>query len=237
MTLYEVPAESPYKRPFRILAGATIFLLVAMLLIAVYDPPELSDGTRKALGWVSAAIVLASVLGAMWLSTRQGLWKLQRECQVELSDTKISQRRAGSPVVEIPLNQIQSLFEGHGWLVVGGGEPTRKLVIPLDITGIEELKRELTQHGTVLPLKIKLSPLSLLPPVLVFLAIFFLLTSHTRAVVIVAGGAVLLVEGWTMYSVRRFFRSKSKTTLLILTYILTFLALVWLVYYLATVAM
>jgi hypothetical protein len=137
MTLYEMPAANPYNRPFRILAGATIFLLVAMLLIAAYDPPELSDGTRKALGWVSVAILLASVSGAMWLSTSQGLWKLQRDCQVELSDTKISQRHAGSPVVEIPLNQIQSLFEGHGRLVVRGGEPVKQIEIPLDIGGIE----------------------------------------------------------------------------------------------------
>lgn len=225
-----MPAESPFKRPFRILAGGAIFFLIAMLLIAVYDPPELSDGTRKALGWVSVAIVLATVSGAMWLSTRQGLWNLQRNCRVNLSDGKISEIRAASPVVEIPLNQIQSLHEGHGWLVVRSGEPVKQIAIPLDIGGIDELKRELAQFATVAPLKFKRSPSAFVSPVLGIVALIFLFVSRNRSVVMVAGGLFLLLQGWEMYSLRRFFPSKRKIVFLILAYILTFLAVALVIY-------
>jgi hypothetical protein len=62
MTLYEMPAQSPYRRPFRIFAGVAITLLLAILCIAVWTPTGLSDVIRKILGWITGAIVVASVV-------------------------------------------------------------------------------------------------------------------------------------------------------------------------------
>jgi hypothetical protein len=109
MTLYQMPAESPYERPFRIFGWSSILALLGICLFSIYEPQGLSHFTNVALAWVAGAIVLTAVVLGTVLSTKEGLWKLNRTYQVELSDGKIIQTRAGSPSVEIPLNQIESL--------------------------------------------------------------------------------------------------------------------------------
>jgi hypothetical protein len=237
MALYEMPAESPYKRPFRISGGVAILLLLGISFVALYEPAGLNDVTRRKLAWVAGAIVLAAVVLGTVLSTKEGIWKLKRGCQVELSDGKIIQRHAGSPSFEIPLNQIESLHEGHGWLIIRGGEPPRQMAVPSNINGLEELKSELTACRTVVPLKVRLSPLFFLPFVLATLAYSFLFISHKGVIVMLAGGLALLLQGWAIYSLRRLMRSKPGANLFTLTCVLTFLVLAWIVYERATAIM
>jgi hypothetical protein len=235
MTLYEMPAQSPYQRPFRIFAGVTIILLLAILCIAIWTPEGLSDEIRKILGWVAGAIVVAAVVIGNRLGFKEGLWKLKEGHQVEVSDGKIIQRRPGVAIVEIPVDQIASLNQSRGgWLIIRGGEPERQVAVPSEIVGFESLKRELSGNRTVSPLRVKFSPWLFLPSVSFILACFFLLTSHNRSVVMAAGGAALLLQGFSIYSLRRLMRSNRKANVVALAYILTFLILAWIAYERAT---
>jgi len=235
MTRYEMPAQSPYQRPFRIFAGVAIILLLVILCIAIWTPAGLSDEVRKILGWVAGAIVVAAVVIGNRLGFKEGLWKLKEGHQVEVSDGKIIQRRPGVPIVEIPVDQIASLNQSRGgWLIIRGGEPERQVAVPSEIVGFESLKRELSANRTVSPLRVKFSPWLFLPSVSFILACFFLLTSHNRAVVMAAGGAALLLQGFSIYSLRRLMQSNRKANVVAMTYILTFLILAWIVYERAT---
>jgi hypothetical protein len=49
-----------------------------------------------------------------------------------------------------------------------------------------------------------------------------------------AGGAALLLQGFSIYSLRRTMQSNRKANVVTLTYILTFLILAWIVYERAT---
>ena len=95
MTLYEMPAKSPYQRPFRIFAWVAVVVLLVILGIAIWTPAGLSDKTRKVLAWVAGAIVLAAVVVGNRLGFKQGLWKLKEGYRVEVSDGKIIQSRPG----------------------------------------------------------------------------------------------------------------------------------------------
>jgi hypothetical protein len=235
MTLYEMPAQSPYQRPFCIFAGVAIILLLVILCTAIWTPAGLSDEIRKILASVAGAIVVAAVVVGNWLGFKEGLWKLNEGYRVEVSDGKIIQRRPGAPVVEIPVDQIASLHQRRGgWLIIRGGEPERQVAVPSEIVGFESLKRELSAHRTVSPLRVKLSPWLFLPSASFIQACFFLLTSHNRAVVMAAGGAALLLDGFSIYSLRRLMQSNQKANFLALTYILSFLILAWIVYERAT---
>jgi hypothetical protein len=235
MTLYEMPAKSPYQRPFRIFAGVAVIVLLVILCIAIWTPAGLSDESRKILAWVAGAIVVAAVVVGNRLGFKQGLWKLKEGYRVEVSDGKIIQSRPGSAVVEIPLDQIASLHQSRGrWLIIRGGEPEKQMAVPLEIVGFESLKREISENRTVSPLRVKLSPWLFLPSASFILACFFLLTSHNRAVVMATGGAALLLQGFSIYSLRWLMQSNQKANFVALTYILTFLILAWIVYQRAT---
>jgi len=235
MTLYEMPAHSPYQRPFRIFAVAAIILLLATLWVAIWAPAGLSDEMRKILGWVASAIVVAAVVVGQRLAFKEGLWKFRQGHSVQVVDGKIIRSRSGAPTVEIPVAQIASLHQSRGgWLIIRSSEPERQVAVPEEIIDFEDLKRELSANRTVSPLKIKLSPWLFLPSASFILACFFLLTSHNRALVMAAGGAALLLQGVSMYSVRRLMQSNWKANLVALTYVLTFLILVWIIYERAT---
>lgn len=235
MTLYEMPAQSPYQRPFRIFAGVAIILLLGILCIAIWTPEGLGDEIRKILAWIAGAIVVATVVVGYRLGFKEGFWKLKQGYRVEMSDGKLIQRRPGAPIVEIPVDQIASLHQSRGgWLIVRGGEPERQLAVPSEIVGFESLKRELSANRTVSSLRVKFSPWLFLPSASFVLACVFLLTSHNPAVVMAAGCAALLLQGFSIYSLRRLMQSNRKGSFIALTYILSFLILAWIVYERAT---
>lgn len=231
MTLYEMPVKSPYQRSFRIFAWVPVVVLFLILCIAIWTPAGLSDETRKVLAWIAGAIVVAAVVVGNRLGFKQGLWKLKEGYRVEISDGKIIQSRPGSPVIEIPVDQIASLRQSRGgWLIIRGGEPERQVTVPSELVGFERLKQELSANRTVSLLKVKFSPWLFLPSASFVLACFFLFTSHNRAVVVAAGGAALLLQGFSIYTLRRRMQSNEKATFSVLTYLLVFLILAWIVY-------
>ena len=226
-----MPAQSPYERPFRIFSWVAVILLLIILCISIWTPAGLSDETRKMLAWVASAIVLAGVVLGYWLAFKGGLWKLKQSCRIEVSDGKLIQSRSGSPAIEIPLDQIASLEQSRGgWLIIRGCQPERRIAVPSEIVGFEDLKRELSANRTVSPPKIKRSPWLFLPSASLVLACIFLFVAHSRAVVLAAGGAALLLEGLAILSLRRAIRSSRRANLITLIYILTFLMLAWIVY-------
>jgi hypothetical protein len=123
-------------------------------------------------------ILLAAVVVGTRLGVKESLWKLKQEYRVEFSDEKVIQERHGAAIVEIPLDQIVSLRQNRGgWLVIRGGEPERQVVIPSEITGFEDLRRRLSTHQKISPVKVSFSPWLFLPSASLILACFFLLTS------------------------------------------------------------
>ena len=62
--------------------------------------------------------MVASVLGLTLLSVKDATWKLKRKLSFEVSDGKIIQSSDDAAAVEIPLNNIESLHEYRGLLLV-----------------------------------------------------------------------------------------------------------------------
>ena len=145
-----------------------------------------------------------SILGLTLLGVKDATWKLKRKLSFELSDERIIQRSDGAAAIEIPLNNIESLHEYRGLLLVKGGEPRQQMSVPREINDFEVLKRELTSYHPITVFKAKVNPFSYLPVILIIVAWFLLLTSHARPVVLVAGIAALGLQaaGGTRYYVR-----------------------------------
>lgn len=230
MTVYEVPPNSPYQGRFRFLGWGAIILLLGILIFSIYEPAGLSDSIGHGIGWLAGAIVLAASLGATVFAVKEGTWKLMRRLRFEIVDGKIIKTREESSSIEIPLDQIEGLYEHGGWLFVRGGSPSRQIGIPKQVSGFDVLKSELVAHCELSPLKAKFYPLSYLPLFLMILAYFVLFMSHARTVVIGAGVVALALQGVGTYSLWRALREKAMPKLLMPTFVFVWLLLAWLVY-------
>ena len=231
MARYKMPAQSPYQRSFRIFAWVATILVLVILCFSFWTPAQFSDETRKVISYGAGAIVAAAIVIGSRLGIKEGLWKLKRGYQVELSDGKLIQRRLESPVVEISVDQIASLQQGRGgWFIITGGEPKRQIAVPSEIVGFESLKREISANRVVSPLRVKLSPWIFMPSASLVLACIVLFASHNRTVVMAAGGATLLLQGLGIFSLRQITRSSSNANVIALISILSFLMLAWVVY-------
>ncbi len=236
MPLYSAPTTRSYQRRFRIFGWGAIAVLIGIFLFSIYEPEGTGRSTDLALAWLAGAIVLAAVVVVYVLSFKEAKWKVMHTFQWELTTEKLIQRHEDGATGEIPLAQIASLHEYHGWLLVRGGEPQRLIGIPSDVNGFEDLKRELTTHCAVTPLKIKFSPWSFLPHVLLIAAIFFLVKSHNRIIVLTAGCTAILLQGRAFYSLRRRWQNKPTYLLFIATYVLSCLVIAWWVFQQTTAA-
>jgi len=230
MVLYKVSAKDSNQRLFRIFAWGAIILLTGILAISLYDPTELSDSARRTIGGAAVVLVLISIAGAVVFSARRGMWKLKRTFQFQLSDDGIFQMREGSPTVGMPLRQIESLREYRGWLVIRGGGQADPIAIPSEVENFEQLKQRLTSYCALTTLKTKISPLSYLPFALAIVVYVLLFTSHVVVVVAGAGCIALLLQGWGFYSLRRAYRGRKISLLVVGTYLLTCLAIIRFVY-------
>jgi hypothetical protein len=182
------------------------------------------------IGWATAAITLASVLFLTVLSAKEGTWELKRKLQFEVSDGKIIQRSDDGVAVEIPLNNLESVHEYRGWLLIRGGDPKRQISVPREIKDFEALKRELTSYHPVIPVRAKVYPFSFLPIVLMVVAWFLLFTSHARAVVLVAAIAALGLQAVGVYSVLHTWRAETKPKFLVLMLVFTWLLIAGIVF-------
>jgi hypothetical protein len=78
-TLYEMPTQSPYQRPFRVFAASAVIALLLILCLAMWEPEGLSDGTRKMFTWIAGAIVVSAVVVGNQLGFKQGLLAYSRK--------------------------------------------------------------------------------------------------------------------------------------------------------------
>lgn len=197
MPVYTMAPRSPYERTFRWLAGGTTLLLVASLGFSIWTPAEVTDRTRESLGWTAVALVLFAVFAAYWLAIKQGLWKANRDYSIELVDDKLIQRRPGSPVVEVLASQIASIIQTHGWILITGGEPEKRIAVPPNVMGVEILKRELSAHLEIQTLR---TPPRFYLPGLVYITVCcFVFGSQNPRVIVVAGCIGALVEAAWLY--------------------------------------
>ena len=152
MTVYEIPATSPYQRAFRILGWGAVGVLLGILVFSFYEPARINDSTSHAIGWLAGAILLAAIVGTATLGVKEGSWKLMRMSRFEVTDGKIIEMREGatSRITEIPLNEIDSLGDHCRWLFVIGGTPRKQIAIPKEVRDFETPGVRFVLSGTAI---------------------------------------------------------------------------------------
>jgi hypothetical protein len=204
---------------------------VGIWLFSIYEPQGVSRSTNVTLAFLMGAIALGVIGYGLSQSFKEAMCKAKKAFQWELTDDKIIQSHEDGRTVEIPLSEVKSLHEYHGWLLVSGGEPPKGITVPLDLNGYEQIKRELTAHCAVTPLKVRVSPFSYLPSIVFILLFLLFLFSHVPTVIVIAGTALLVFYPVLVaYSLRRVWRTKSIPKLVLLSHILAWLTIAWLLF-------
>ena len=224
-----MPAKRSYQKPFHIVGGVAIVLLLMILYFALKTPEGMSDPLRRSLVWVAGAIVVGGVAGSYYLSFKETFWKYKQGYAVEVADGNIIQRRPDAALVEIPVHQITSLrLTPGGWLVVRASGPERLIAIPAKVPGFEDLKRELSVHCPVS--SVKPSVWLYRAPMLLILACGFLFLVHNHIVVLIAGCGLLLMQAAGITSLLRMIKPTPKAKVISVLYILTLVASCWVVF-------
>lgn len=230
MKLYEMPKSSPYQRPFRVLSSLLIITFVGIYLLSAYGPPSLLDSTGRIIGMFAIGIVWAAIVGAAAFSAKEGMWRLKRGLRIELTDDRIIKRRDETATAEIPVGGIKSISQRRGWLIVEGGDPLRQISIPREIVGFEELKHDLAAFCHVEQLERRSFPRRSFPLVLMATSCLLLFLAHNSNVILIAGVALLLLQGWAISAMIQLGRSRPGSTLVLLAYVATMLLVIWITY-------
>jgi hypothetical protein len=115
-------------------------------------------------------------------------------------------------------------------LIVRGGEPSKGFVIPRAVDGFEQLKRQLNEYCKVSAIDNKASFIPVLPLVLMIVLYAILFTAKNGFVVVIAGVVALLLQGWSIFSMRNIWVRTKSPKLLMSVFIFSWLVLLWLVY-------
>jgi hypothetical protein len=232
MTVYRMPSDRPYQRHFRIFSWTAITIMLATTVFAIYEPTDVSRSTNIALALLMAAIVIVAIFYGMVAASKDAFWKRAQTYRWELTDDKIVED-TGCKAVEIYLNQIAKLRESNGFLFIRGSDRGSGIIIPHGVDGYDEIRAQLTARFPLTPVpKSKFEPVVAMLPFVVFAALFALVAvSHEPAVVIASGLAlVLLWPAWAGYALRPFWRAHSVRTRLLISFALSWLILIWVVF-------
>lgn len=189
-----------------------------------------SDATGHAMGWAALGLLPVFMGGIFVLIARNSVWLFWQGVAFDLADDKIILVKENSPLIEIPLKQINFLGESRSGLLVRGGEPAKTFLIPKSIDNFEELERQLNGYCKLTSVNTKISYRPALPFVLMIVSYAFLFISKAGAVVMVAGVLALLIQGWAFFSMRKLLAQTRSPKLLMLVFLFSWVMLAWLVY-------
>jgi hypothetical protein len=222
--------RSPYTRPLRIVGWGTVVFFLGILLFSIYEPEDLSDRVNHALAWLAMGVIAAVIPGAALIAQKEAMWKARRGFQVQVLDGEIVCEGPDGSKAQIALKEIQKVHEGHGWLLVEGSDPPRRIAFPTAVDNFEKIRQEVAALCEIRRLKVKFSPQILLLFGLFIAAFVFLFLAHAKVVVISAAVILIVIEGFSMHRVRRLLQRRGKQWIVPFTFALFFLCVLLIVY-------
>jgi hypothetical protein len=231
MKLYKIQQRSPYVRRFRVFGGAIILMLLGTCCLALYDPLDLSDSIRRLLADFAIGAAGLVIVAVAVFSYFEGLWKLKSRSEFEISPDKIIETRLEArSTLEIPLNNIKSMSQRSGWLVIDSADPPKRMMVPQEVDGFDELKAELSSHHELKSSDPTGSAWSFLPILLLIGACGLLFLGRSFSVILAGASLLLFLEGWGFYALVRIHRTRPIPRFLVLVWIATLLAICWITY-------
>lgn len=182
-------------RQIRLLLWSAVAALSVVTLFAVYGTSSIGPVLSTVLEGFAGLIVVFVIVSAYVLAYRHACDVVARDSVFVLTDTQLIRRRTGHPDVQIDLGEINSLCEGHGWIVVESIE--EKIAIPEDVQEFASLRAELTRRAKVVrPRRRSLAPIIVVVYLLYWAGVLW---SRNSLLTAVAGAIGLTLLCWQSF--------------------------------------
>jgi len=179
--------------------------------------------------WLVVLTTLMGSAGIFSLAYSEGRRILMRKLVFVLDEQGITRKAKGCPDVKINYFEISDLRESNSWLVVEGREPQKRIAIPKEVMGFEEIRAELSMyHHLSDRAKISLKRIAL--PVVSILSWAAVLWFQDASVVISAGVVALITLAFGSHRLWSLLHRSSKRPLLWTSLGFAWLAALMLIY-------
>ena len=230
MTIYQVSAKSPNQRYVRILGVVGITVMLGLWFISAHNPSSFKDSTNRFLGLFGLFVVLVAGAAAAVLSAREGLWKVKRSLRIEVSNEKIMEARDGGATTEIELRSIKDIYEYPRGLIIRATEGSKRVFVPREVVGFEELKQRLSAFSSIQPASTK-GTVGLILQLAVLISAFSLLfLVHRRVLILSIGVTILIYYAAIIIYLKRLLKGRPLPRAMALTYTITALVTLWITY-------
>ena len=230
MAHYTVRSSSSTNKVFRICGYGLIGLLLLLLVPSQTKWIDLDDRWSHALGWTAEGLLFLGMIGFFVLMFEDSWNRVWQKVSFEVVANRIVRVMEGRANIEFPLDKISFIGESRIGLIVRGGDPLKGFVIPRTVEGFEQLRQLLNDHCEIRPVGNKKWLFFALPLVLMLALYALLFTATSTSLVLVAGAAALLFQGWGIFGMRKVWAKTKSPKLVVSALILSWLVLLWLVY-------
>lgn len=128
--------------------GALTVIAVLSITTEFFGSLGISRDSREGIAIIA---VLGACFGAYVLVYRETLRYAGRQMIFVLNDHEIIRKRKGFADLKIAFTEMGSLREEMGWLVIRSRDQGKKIIIPNDIKGYENIHTELSKHVALSP--------------------------------------------------------------------------------------
>jgi len=225
----QVASNRSHDRRTRLILWGAVSLILGISLFARYGARSVSPRIDIALAVATATIIMGAIGSTYFLAWRTGVQRIKLETTLLLTDRELIRQRSGWPEVRIGLHEIKALSEQPRQLVVEAVEPRRKITIPDDVEGFDNLRSELVKHGQVVKSARHVPLLAIVLSANLFCWAVVLL-SEDRRVVEAMSVVVMVWLAWSSVRISKLLPDTAKRYILWAALACGWVAAVWVVY-------
>ncbi len=208
------PTPRHDSRIMLLVSAAALALSFGILFFIGYAPGSLVHRLGPPLVWVLVLVILCT-LATYILMLRRKWERVRHDLSYALDKDELTCKMPGRPDVQIALQQIQSLYEQSGYLVVTGGDPARRIAVPRKVEDFELLRTELLRYAPLSSppwsYRLKVGWVTLLLYIICWVLLLWSGDAHT--IRLAAVGVVVLL-GWDSFILhQRMPRGRARITL------------------------
>lgn len=188
-----------------------ILIVIGILLFIGYGPHSVVDRIFPILRWAIVLLILCA-LAIDFMAMRRTSQRVIGELTFLLNENELIRKRPGHPDVRLSLSQIKSLYEQPGFLVVAGGDPPRRIIVPKETENFELLQAELLKYASCAPPSaLRRIRFGWITSLLAITCWWLLLFSRNIITTWVAGGVALVLLGeWSFEMRHRLLRGPNR---------------------------
>jgi hypothetical protein len=217
MTEYRnVPEKfAQFKRPFISVLGIFLALLIVLIMISYFTETRGTDSFKQDVCFLVIICAISFCVSYYTATKRQR--RSFDSYQLAIGHDYIIRKQSDFSDMTLYFNEIVSISEYKGGLIIKAREPDKVLIVSRHIEDYESVKTHLSSLCPILPFSYKglFTQYPFLLSIIMVIGMVGVYITDNKIVVCISGGVVLLIMGWMYYKTKtnKYLDSYSKKSL------------------------